>query len=855
MFGNLFGKKPDEIKEVEPELPIERTFTLTRASVESEPVNILETYAINEASVTITGDGYYLVREPAFSETAREMYNAVLEKINTVITLDVVNDSSEERISKFLTAFYTVASQIYPTQVGTIFPELEYYVKRDLGGYQLIDVLMKDKYIEDIMIIPDGSVFITHKIYNKSFDTMKTNIKFSDMDEAERFIQKVYGRTGSEPTKLSPIGKTEMEDGSRISCNIGTDISHGPNIAIRKFSDDPFTVTDMMKTGTITTEMCAYLWTLLDARAVGLVIGVTGSGKTTLMGSLITMMNPFWRILTIEDTYELRVPHENWTPLRTRKSSGMINEEYNITVRKLLDMSLTQRPDFEIIGETRMDDMDMLFQSVGTGHGGLCLPGNEKMLVKINGVFTTMDIKDLTEMLRNDNDSKIQAYSRNADGKCEWKDVGAGIIKSGNTKFVTIMTDHTEFSTHEDHPITVMRGGKEETMPAKDVIPGDFSPRPGKILLNDNIATELDVISYLPEKWERIIIVGNGKTAGDYMNAGIGLEKDTRIRAWGGRKPTIPAVLPMGEEMGKILAWCALGKPRDITKDIVNAMNAINIEAYPRKSGSIRIHSEVFQWLLQKLDIKNSGFPDVLFNASLECRLAALKIFGMYPDLHISKSVAENICILAATCGITANITVDRDGVLNHRVSITNWSMTENVTVWDPVRETRQYRSRSALYDIVVPGNENFCHGTGAFTHNTSFHAANAEGAISRLRGEGITDGSLGLLWFVVQCNKLKVGGSSKRRVMDISEVNVDNEGKIHVDHVYKYDIFTDTFNLVPEDLFKTKKYKEAQELIGIVDPDADFKERVKLLQQCIDESANDPKSVFRVLKKYYVEE
>ena len=163
-----------------------------------------------------------------------------------------------------------------------------------------------------------------------------------------------------------------MADGARISAAFGSQVSKpGCAIAIRRFPQRPYTITDMIRNSTMISTMAAYLWTLLDAKAVGLVIGVTGSGKTTLLSSLVSMMNPRWRILTIEDTLELRIPHMDWVRLNTRRSYGMAGEEFDATVRNLIDVSLTQRPDYEIVGETRLFDMDALFQSVGTGHGGL----------------------------------------------------------------------------------------------------------------------------------------------------------------------------------------------------------------------------------------------------------------------------------------------------------------------------------------------------------------------------------------------------------------------------------------------------------------------------------------------------
>ena len=181
-----------------------------------------------------------------------------------------------------------------------------------------------------------------------------------------------YGRTGTEPTESKTMSVTCMADGPRISSTFGTQVSKpGVAIAIHKFSRSPLTITHMLEGGTLTSRMAAYVWTLTDAKAVGLVIGVTGSGRTTLLGALTSMMNPRWRILTIEDTLELQIPHHDWVRLNSRKSYGMLSDAFDIPIRALIDISLTQKPDYEIVGEIRLNDMDSLFQSVGTGHGGL----------------------------------------------------------------------------------------------------------------------------------------------------------------------------------------------------------------------------------------------------------------------------------------------------------------------------------------------------------------------------------------------------------------------------------------------------------------------------------------------------
>ena len=157
----------------------------------------------------------------------------------------------------------------------------------------------------------------------------------------------------------------------------------------------------MMETNTLTARMAAFVWTLLEAQNAGLVIGTTGSGKTTLLGALTTMMHPKWRILTIEDSLELNIPHVDWVRYKTKKTTGTVGSENDITINKLIDQSLTQRPDYEIIGEIRnVQDGSALFQSMGTGHGGLCLPPGEKLPVLSGHIIEYDDIRNIIDRFR-----------------------------------------------------------------------------------------------------------------------------------------------------------------------------------------------------------------------------------------------------------------------------------------------------------------------------------------------------------------------------------------------------------------------------------------------------------------------
>ena len=350
-------------------------FSLASMTVDTSGLSVVEKYAIGRATVYITDDGRYLVHEPHLPREAGVMYDRIVRRISSGVGFTLEDDQDPRALAaKFEDSFWDVARRLkLYDETRRLFPDLKYYIRRELIGYSVIDILMRDKDIEDILCSAPGRyIRVNHKRHSGRFHSLETNVRFETARDMERFIQKVYGRTGTEPTESKPMSVTYMSDGSRISATFGTQVSQpGAVIAIRKFPSNPLTITHMIETGTLTARMAAYVWTLVDAKAVGLVIGVTGSGKTTLLGALTSMMNPRWRVLTIEDTLELQIPHHDWVRLNSRKSYGMLSDSYDIPIRSLIDISLTQKPDYEIVGEIRLNDMDSLFQSVGTGHGGL----------------------------------------------------------------------------------------------------------------------------------------------------------------------------------------------------------------------------------------------------------------------------------------------------------------------------------------------------------------------------------------------------------------------------------------------------------------------------------------------------
>jgi flagellar protein FlaI len=162
------------------------------------------------------------------------------------------------------------------------------------------------------------------------------------------------------------------KEGHRIAATFGKEVSlPGPNFTIRKFSEKPYTISQLLQIGTISPLMAAYVWVLLDSKAFVLIIGSTAAGKTTTIGALSSLINPQMKITTIEDTPELRIGHTHWQRLITRKGSSIFADKYEVSMDDLVKISLRSRPDYIVVGEVRGEEISSMIQAVATGHGGL----------------------------------------------------------------------------------------------------------------------------------------------------------------------------------------------------------------------------------------------------------------------------------------------------------------------------------------------------------------------------------------------------------------------------------------------------------------------------------------------------
>ena len=245
-----------------------------------------------------------------------------------------------------------------------------YYLYRDFVGLNEIEPLMRDYYVEDVECNGVGTpIYIVHRKYRN----IRTNISFNSVNELSSFVEKLAQKCGKYISYATPLLDGSLPDGSRINATYTQDItSRGPSFTVRKFSKEPYSPTKMIELRTVSPEILAYLWILIEYESNILVIGGTGSGKTSFLNCLAFFIPPQSRIVSIEDTRELALIHENWLPSVSREGIGASSvfkeKQGEVTLFELLKESFRQRPDYVIVGEIRGKEAFVLFQGLSSGH-------------------------------------------------------------------------------------------------------------------------------------------------------------------------------------------------------------------------------------------------------------------------------------------------------------------------------------------------------------------------------------------------------------------------------------------------------------------------------------------------------
>ncbi|MEK6945834.1 MAG: type II/IV secretion system ATPase subunit [Nanoarchaeota archaeon] len=311
----------------------------------------------------------YEVEEPVLDDQESFYKEQIINAMKNLINFDEIVDKEKDKLLEYIDKrFKLIAVELGITMSYETYKKIYYYLVRDFMGFNEVDPLLRDYFVEDIECNGfNNHIYIVHRIYRN----IRTNIMFTDSDRLTSFIEKLAQRCGKYVSYANPILDGSLPDGSRVNATYTVDItSKGPTFTIRKFTKTPWTPTKLLEMNTLSPEMLAYLWLLVEYRMNILITGGTSSGKTTLLNAAAFFIPHEARIVSIEDTRELNLPQENWLPSVARGATG--TEKFNeIDLFVLLKSSFRQNPDYVIVGEVRGKETYVLFQGMASGHSSI----------------------------------------------------------------------------------------------------------------------------------------------------------------------------------------------------------------------------------------------------------------------------------------------------------------------------------------------------------------------------------------------------------------------------------------------------------------------------------------------------
>ncbi|MGC9310346.1 MAG: type II/IV secretion system ATPase subunit [Candidatus Aenigmatarchaeota archaeon] len=312
------------------------------------------------------GELVYTLIEPKIGEEEEEITEKLHQGLLQLIDLSPSEVKTQEELIKYLEEKIRFLLKEYGISLSAEQHRIiMYYVYRNFVGLNEIEALMHDDYIEDINCNGVNTpIYIKHRL----FGNIKSSVSFGDRESLKNFIIKLAQRSEKYITYSDPFLEGSMPDGSRVQGTISEDVSpRGPNFSIRKFRRVPFSPTELMQSNTISSEALAYLWYLIENGANILIIGGAGAGKTTLLNVLATFIPGKSKIVSIEDTREVKLFHENWTATIARESVGGMHMG-EVSLNKLLRESFRENPDYVIVGEVRGKETYIMFQGMASGH-------------------------------------------------------------------------------------------------------------------------------------------------------------------------------------------------------------------------------------------------------------------------------------------------------------------------------------------------------------------------------------------------------------------------------------------------------------------------------------------------------
>ncbi|MGC2288685.1 MAG: type II/IV secretion system ATPase subunit [Thermoplasmata archaeon] len=337
--------------------------------IEIRPVNPPYTYS----RVTYndrTKEYIYEAIEPQLSTHERELLEHLKDSMGKIIGAEVATLSSGDK-KAYLRGVVEEFLKTRGIQTSPLSTErLVYYIQRDFVGYGPVDTLILDPFIEDISC--DG-VEVPLFVFHGKFESVKTNIMFPDEDQLNSFIVQLGQRCSKSVSVSSPILDGTTPEGHRVQASYAREVTtRGGTFTIRRFKERPWTPVDLVVAGSANEEMVAYFWLAAEQGESMMICGGPAAGKTSTLNAIALFIPPTAKIVSIEDTREVNLPHENWIPGATRSGTGDRGADGKaageVDMFDLVRAALRQRPNYIIVGEVRGKETYTMFQAMATGH-------------------------------------------------------------------------------------------------------------------------------------------------------------------------------------------------------------------------------------------------------------------------------------------------------------------------------------------------------------------------------------------------------------------------------------------------------------------------------------------------------
>ncbi len=312
----------------------------------------------------------YQLIEPPLSEEEQDLLEELNDTLNRTLRYnwEMMNIKDREQYLMESVDSFLNSREIKIDKISK--QRIMYYVVRDHVGYQKIDGLLRDEFVEDISC--DG-VGVPIYVFHKKYQSIKTTISYKDDDELNSFIVYIAQKCGKQISVAEPILDGTTTEGHRVQATYGREVTtRGGTFTIRRFKERPFTPTELVLFGTASPEIVAYLWLMVEHGESAIVIGGPACGKTSTLNAFSMFIPPTAKIVSIEDTREINLPHQNWIPGTTRSGIGEATltgkSAGEIDMYDLVRAALRQRPNYIIVGEVRGKETYTMFQAMATGH-------------------------------------------------------------------------------------------------------------------------------------------------------------------------------------------------------------------------------------------------------------------------------------------------------------------------------------------------------------------------------------------------------------------------------------------------------------------------------------------------------